>query len=144
MSISDSVPSAASYLTVANTPLFLVNKLRGDAHVISLANRLSSTELVTNIAECLKRVPSDIYEEVEPYVYLVALVIKGDIRALTTISQFTGQNYRWFAYLSNYLLRTTPVTIRTNNSIASVPMGIYDAPKYATPTKISIFKDVGR
>ena len=145
-SIADRVPHAASYLTVANTPIFLVNKLRRDSQMAVLANKLSSTELVTNIARCLKRPPSNVYEEVEPYVYLVALAMKGDIRFLKEFTQVSDENYRWFAYLADYLFRTTTATLTTTNPVVSVPANalVYVAPKYTTPTTTSIRKDAGR
>src|SRR4051812_21469407 len=60
-------------LAVANTPLFLLRKLREDEASRNIAIALPEAEIFRRMKQRLARKPKDLRERVEPYVYLVAL-----------------------------------------------------------------------
>jgi hypothetical protein len=66
-------PSAKEAVLVANTPSFLLDRLRKDVAVQAVLDNLSSTEIVTALSEVLARPPKSPAELVPAYVYLVAL-----------------------------------------------------------------------
>jgi len=66
-------PSAKEAVLVANTPSFLLNRLRKDISVQTIASTMTGSSILRSLSEVLARPPKDVVEIVTAYVYLVAL-----------------------------------------------------------------------
>lgn len=65
--------SAKEAVLVANTPSFLLDRLRKDIAVQTVLDNMSSAEIVTALRDALTRAPKGPAELVPAYIYLVAL-----------------------------------------------------------------------
>jgi hypothetical protein len=102
---SEQLSGARSIFAVANTPLFLVRKLRFDSATQTLGNFYSSVDLFDSLVSAVSKRPTDINEAVLPYVYLVALSMRPDagvfLKRASSISPVS--DYEWFGHISGYL-----------------------------------------
>jgi hypothetical protein len=106
--------NAEAAFVVANTPLFLLRKLRSDPVVRTIAFDLSDDEIISALRAAVRQKPTDIREAVLPYVYLVALSIKGKFASLKQAVDIDAPHAEWFKYIGNYLLQSfTPSTSQT-------------------------------
>lgn len=96
------VPKATAYLAAANTPLYLINSIRQDAGALEFAKAAKGNDLVNDIVGSLGKAPATIEDEVEPFVCMVALAIKGDARNLLKVTQIDTDR-RWFSYCAKFL-----------------------------------------
>lgn len=106
MSIASNIDfkSAADAYAVANTPLFLLRKLREDSAVAELASRFSGECILTALAESLKEKPKTLEEYVQPYAYLTALSMVPDRSFLDRAVSLDGSgSWEWFRYLHRVL-----------------------------------------
>ncbi len=108
------LPSAESAYFVSNTPLYLLRKLREDPVVAALATSATGEELLYALRKAAREEPSSIAERVRPFVLLVALAMKDDIRRLreATTVQLPSAN-EWFDYIRRVLIETYRPTIHT-------------------------------
>jgi hypothetical protein len=88
---------------VANTPLFLVRKLRSDAAVKAVSN-FESEEIFADLESALKSEPKSVSERVLPYVLLTALSQKRDFLFLQKSAKLSSEHYRWFSYICKYFI----------------------------------------
>jgi hypothetical protein len=103
---------ATPALAVANTPLFLLRKLRDDPAVQELGRRASNEELLDALRGSIQCEPTDLESAVRPYVYLVALFVKPGPTFPSEIGGIEAPHLTWFRYLRDYLLKTgSPVQI---------------------------------
>lgn len=65
--------SAKEAVLVANTPSFLLDRLRRDVAVQTILDNLTSAQIITSLRDVLARHPTEPAEIVPAYVYLVAL-----------------------------------------------------------------------
>jgi hypothetical protein len=70
---SIATPTAKEAVLVANTPSFLLDRLRKDIAVQYVLDNMSMPEIVQAFTEASKRPVNDVAELVPRYVYLVAL-----------------------------------------------------------------------
>jgi hypothetical protein len=96
--------NAASALLLANTPLFLLRKLRSDPVVAAIVHDLTEDEIIRGLRTAAKEKPNDILEAVRPYVYLVALSLKGNAGSLKQAADIQAPHADWFSYIANSLL----------------------------------------
>jgi len=66
-------PSAEEAVLIANTPAFLLERLRKDIAVQYVLDSMSGREIVSALRDALARPPKDVAEIVPLYVYLAAL-----------------------------------------------------------------------
>lgn len=66
-------PSAKEAVLVANTPAFLLDRLRKDVAVQYVLDSMTPSQIVQTLREALDRPVQDVSELVPRYVYLVAL-----------------------------------------------------------------------
>jgi hypothetical protein len=66
-------PSVKEAVLIANTPSFLLDRLRRDVSVQTVASNMSGAEIVTALRNTLAHAPDDVIEIVLAYIYLVAL-----------------------------------------------------------------------
>jgi hypothetical protein len=107
---------------LSNTPLFLLRKLRSDPVVAEIAHDLSGKELFDALHKAAQQEPKNIVEAVVPYVYLVALSVKGDFALLKQASDVRAPYSRWFKHISEFLLQSFIPTSRQAVSV-SPPSG---------------------
>lgn len=109
--------NAASALMLANTPLFLLRKLKADSLTMELARTLSDDEIISELMAAVRDKPTDIDEAVRPYVYLVALSFKGNASSLKRAVDLDAPYAEWFKYLANYLSQSLFPTSRQTVSL---------------------------
>jgi hypothetical protein len=105
-------PSLA--LTVANTPLFLVRKLRNDPAIRLISEGFSEDQILDALNGLSNTDPSEPINAVRPYVYLTALWMKSRSDALRKAATLNMSRWRWYSYISLVLLDTySPITTQT-------------------------------
>jgi hypothetical protein len=114
MSAGLDLADAEMALAVANTPLFLLRKLRSDSSVQSISRAKSVAEILDALIFQLKRQPENLTQEVEPYVYLVALSMKRDLPSLKQAANMDAPHTKWFRYLAEVLVDEYKPTLREN------------------------------
>ena len=107
---------AASDFSVANSPLFLLRKLRDDPVVMEIGRRASANALLTALRRATKHRPKKIVNAVRPYAYLVAIAQKRDPKLLHDARQIAAPHHPWFEYLATVLLNGP-----TSTTILEVP-----------------------
>jgi hypothetical protein len=106
--------TAERALAVANTPLFLLRKLRADPTVAELRQNYSAAEILSALKRSLKKTPKTLSEAVTPYLYLVALSGLPDVRFLREAETFAAPNTEWYSYLARLLVETyRPTSFKT-------------------------------
>jgi hypothetical protein len=112
--------NAASALLLANTPLFLLRKLQSDSAVAETARNLTDDGIMRALKMSAQQQPTGISEEVLPYVYLVALSLKGNRALLKQAADIDVPYAEWFKYIANYLVKSgTPTSTKTVSIILS-------------------------
>jgi len=106
--LSDAALGQASVaFSVANTPLFLLRKLRDDAEVRDIARNFSGEEILEQFAALLSRGPQSLRDEVAPYVFAVALSLKDTDAYLRTAAESEHLDKRnWLGYILRVLIET--------------------------------------
>ena len=104
----DTINFAEAYASyaVANTPLFLVRKLRDDDAVREVSRQLTSDEILQALKLSIEHRPLDIDSTIRPYVLLVALYMKPTIDGLVEAKELSAPHWRWFAQIRDHLLAT--------------------------------------
>lgn len=110
---------AALTYSVANTPLYLVRKLRSDPAVSEIASRYSGEQILLALQESVVDDPLSPQQSVRPYAYLVALSFKSSLEDLRTASEIIAPHWDWYHYVAEYLIQNYhPILIQ---SISSPP-----------------------
>jgi hypothetical protein len=92
---------------IANTPLFLLRKLRDDESIREISRAISGEEILNHIKKVLECEPKDLYEQVIPYALLVALSQKSDDKYLRmSLDIRAAPTWRWFDYIRGVLIET--------------------------------------
>lgn len=117
--------AAEGDFAVANTPLFLLRKLRMDESVQRLAHTTPSTKLLRLLSDTLKVRPRSLRASVVPYVCLVALSLRGDFVALRKASKFRAPYSPWYKYLAEVIMQTA---IPTNSWSTTSPISAMKEP----------------
>lgn len=92
---------------VANTPLFLLRKLKDDADVQQVSREFNGAQLISLLESSLRYRPKTIRDAVLPFIFLVALSFKEDKKFLdATITIARGYPDEWFDYLRSVLIQT--------------------------------------
>ena len=90
------VAEAAQTLAVANTPFFLLRKLRTDPAVREINERFSEDEILDGLKTALGLEPTEPRNAVRPYVYLTALSQKPRPDALRTAAALRADKWDWY------------------------------------------------
>jgi hypothetical protein len=89
----------------ANTPLYLLRKLRSSMSVKKIAAVKTSFQIYRSLSAALKRKPDTFRESVLPFVLLVSLSIKFDGRKYLVESAGLPSPYHpWFRYCCDNLV----------------------------------------
>jgi hypothetical protein len=95
---------------VANTPLFLLRKLRINSEVDRLSRSLDGRRLIHELGRALMRKPRILRNAVRPYVYLVALSKQQDKSLLRRAAALEAPHHPWFKCIADVLLAPTVAT----------------------------------
>jgi hypothetical protein len=105
--IEANLTDASLTLAVANTPLFLLRKLKADPTVHEIAASFDGAVIVREISRLVCSEVRDATDYVRPYVYLAALSFLPDIRYLRAVAEIKGtKRWDWFDYINRVLLDT--------------------------------------
>lgn len=97
--------NAAQMYAVANTPLFLIRKLREDSAVFEIAASFDGAAIVEELKNVLQRDPQTPEDYVRPYVYIAALAQKSEDRFLRQAFSLPGhEKWDWYEYVAGALL----------------------------------------
>jgi hypothetical protein len=107
------ISQAATYLTVANTPLFLSRKLRLEPRIAEFSSMTDDLTLFEKLKTLLAHTPQTLEEEAKPYVYVVALAMKNRSDLLLQAQQIISNDYRWFSHVLAYLVSSITPTSAT-------------------------------
>jgi hypothetical protein len=113
MSISKQInlDIAEKIFATANTPLFLLRKLRSDPETVRIRSRHSSDEILRELRNALKDNTGSFRSSVLPYVLLVTLSLDLENHYLIEASKLKAPHHRWFVYSCNYLLNEFRPTV---------------------------------
>ncbi len=115
--------SASSAYLVANTPLFLLRKLREDPNIGELARSVTSEQLFDALKYAAQKDANTLADRVRPFILLVALAIKGDINRLReTTGVRPPIRADWFDYLCRVLIETHRPTMRSTIKLATAKL----------------------
>ncbi len=103
--------SAVAAFAVANTPMFLLRKLRSDSAVERLTQLFSTDKLFSDLVASLGKKPENLTDAVKPYALLVALSRKGNLALLKELLKYPAPFSEWFSEIANILIQTSmPLT----------------------------------
>jgi len=106
------LPEAEHTFAVANTPLYLIRKLRQDPIVYEISRSFSGDQILAELNRALSVKPSALADYVRPFVYLVALWHMREDRYLKLSPEKTDAGEReWYNYVRRFLLETYSPTI---------------------------------
>lgn len=113
---------ATKHLAVANTPFFLLRKLREEEST-RLFGSHPAEDTLSLLSRALALEPETIEDAVAPYFYLVALSFNQNKRALLAACDLKALHHRWYpdlcAVLRNSAMSTTRVTLTTPPVVTS-------------------------
>lgn len=98
--------TAAQVYSVANTPLFLLRKLREDANIRSVSDEFTGADIVDLLRQALREEPKSPLEAVRPYALLVALSFKPSCEFLQEAARLPAPFADWFPYIAEVLAET--------------------------------------
>lgn len=89
---------------VSNAPYSLIEKLRIDSAVLRFAAQTSADEIFKELTSCVKHAPKHLQDFTLPYVYLVALFVKGETTRLKAARALDSKNFKWFKLVADALV----------------------------------------
>ena len=115
--------SAKEAVLVANTPSFLLDRLRKDVGVRFALDNMKPSEIVAALREGLASPPQDAVALVPLYVYLVALssTDPGDREAWNELRALDLSHLEWGEAIRNLTLANAVPTITLDFTLASPP-----------------------
>lgn len=97
--------NAVQMYAIANTPLFLIRKLREDSAVSEIALSFDGEVILEELRNVLRHDPQTAEDYARPYVYVVALAQKPEDRFLRQAFSLAGrQKWDWYEYVTGALL----------------------------------------
>lgn len=114
---------AARVYAIANTPLFLIHKLREDPAVHDIARSFSGEQILLELQRATVGEPQTPADYVRPYALLAALALKSDVGYLRAAARIErAYTWEWFDYIHRVLLTThsptTSDTMRAHGNIS--------------------------
>lgn len=106
---------------VANTPSFLVRKLKSDPAVKLISDSFSDDQILSEIRLLGNADPTEPLNAVRPYAYLTALWMKPRPDALRAAAVLNMTWWRWYSVIASFLLDTySPISSQTIQAPQSV------------------------
>jgi len=103
---------AQATFVVANTPLFLMRKLRSDPAVATIARNNDGSHILDWLRQASARAPDNERDLILPYVFLVALSLQNDLSPLKEAAAITVSFADWYKYIAQYLVDSITPTDR--------------------------------
>ena len=116
---------AESIFAIANTPHFLIEKLRTDPAVRSINSTYKGEDVLKELEVAVQKKPLTLSAAVRPYAYLVALSFNPNISYLKRATKLPAPNFDWFEYLGNVLIKEYQ---STSDTIFNAPAQLTEAP----------------
>jgi hypothetical protein len=128
---------AVQAFALANTPLYLLRKLREDPALQEIGRQFSGEQILVALEEALKQEPKSLLDFAKPYAYLVALSFKADGKPLSEAAKLPNTNkWEWFAYIQAVLTQTLVPTATFHIESKPTPLKPDSLPVRATtPTE---------
>jgi hypothetical protein len=106
---------------VANTPFFLLQKLRSNPAVQLWASHSDADQILRAMQRTLARTPKTLKDFVKPYAMLAALSMKGNAGAIRRATTLNASHHMWYKYLADALDQTSNSTTleRWSSSVPS-------------------------
>ena len=132
------LPLAEQAFAVANTPLFLLRKLRSDPAVLEIARVAQPKAILSALKKSLRRKPKTLSDAVRPYVYLVALSMTRDLMRMEEAARLASRHSDWFSYIAKLVLDTLQPTSFNNMQIPRTLMSSSTTTSSSAPTRTEI------
>jgi hypothetical protein len=116
------ISDAASIYAISNTPLFLERKLRIDSAVRLISSLFSAKEILSELITTVLDEPETLQDTVRPYVFLIALLLKGEILYLRKAAKIEAPHYKWFQYIADNLVNGFHTTVVQEIPSPSLPI----------------------
>lgn len=117
---SVNLSNAEAAYTVANTPLFLVRKLRSDPAVMQIAQKNAGENLFADLVQALGKEPKSLSEYVAPYALVIALSQQQNQNFLRRALSLSSPYHHWFSYITNHLVQSIIPRMTTNVKFQSI------------------------
>lgn len=137
---------AVEIFAVANTPNFLIRKLRDNPAVRLIHSTFKGNEILQALKTAVSQEPRTLLDSVRPYVYLVALSFNPNISYLKRAAIIATPHFDWFAYAGNVLIKSYQPTSILSFDVPLRPMELQNSfkrkpSKTQTPTTRFILPD---
>jgi hypothetical protein len=130
--------SARTAFVVANTPSFLLTRLRSDP-AVAAARRHSEQELLQALKRAVHKSPKTGDDYVLPYILLVALAGKGSRAALEQAAQIEAPHHNWYKPIVETLIKTFGAT---SVHAINIPMSIRPATNTSTASSRTVITEL--
>lgn len=111
--------SAKQAFVIANTPQFLVKKLRFDPQIGVLARSNDPENAVNILRYLLSKIPEDVDELVFSYAIIVSLSMISDLKYLRMVRDIPSPNHKWIQDIVDILMSTTSISTYSSHQIAA-------------------------
>ncbi len=106
--------AASLALAVANTPSFLIRKLKSDPAVKLISDSFSDDQILNELKTIATADPTRPLNAVRPYAYLTALWMKHRPDGLRAAAALNMSWWRWYSVIASFLLDTySPISTQT-------------------------------
>lgn len=104
---------AEAIFAIANTPHFLIEKLRADPAVRSINSIFKGEDVLNELEAAVNDKPPTLRAALRPYAYLVALFLNPNISYLERAAKLPAPNFDWYEYIGNVLIKEYQSTSHT-------------------------------
>lgn len=101
---------AQRIFAAANTPLFLLRKLRADPEVQRMSSDCDAEDVLDALNDAVLRRPKTLEDLVRPYAYLVALSLNQTKSYLERAAKIHAPYHNWFKYIADVLIKKYQAT----------------------------------
>jgi hypothetical protein len=141
MNLADyNLKGARRSFSVANTPLFLIRKLKEDSIAEEISNKYGIDEILDVLRATTSVIPKTLDEFVSPYLLLVCLWKKTDVRGLTEAAEISAPYLSWYKCVCETLLATfSQIQVQTIQGPLDQPSAlVLPSSSSSSPTTIII------
>ena len=135
------LPQAESIFAVANTPNFLLRKLRADPAVQEIGRTFSGDDIMRELKAVISVKPTKLHDAARPYAYLVALSYNEDISYLKKATRITAKRFDWFQHIARVLVEShKPTLVKSFDVLPQTVASPQVSSKVVTPISHSIIE----
>jgi len=120
------IDGAQKIWAVANTPRYLVKKLRADGYSSLVATTVEPQEIFDALRESVSQEPADVRGAVLPYFLLVCLALKNQIGFLREAARLPATGYRWYPEVVDILLKDSNAPTKYESGVISNSSFIFE------------------